>query len=108
MELAGDTTPDFTKILLTALGVEGLLTYFELQEAQTQAGNSKHSSNDESTDEYVETLKMLERHFRTQDTNARETPTVLSVSCTTRALTSAERTKETPPGAHSTTIIPPT
>ncbi|KAH7954929.1 hypothetical protein HPB49_022948 [Dermacentor silvarum] len=61
VELAGDTTPDFKKrILLTALGVEGLLTYFELQEAQPQAGNSKHSSNDEPTDVYEETLKMLE------------------------------------------------
>lgn len=51
---------------------------------------------------------MLERHFGTEDTNPRETPTVLSVSCTTRALKSAERPKDTRPGVRSTTIIPPT
>lgn len=66
VELAADANPDFRKrILLTALGVEGLHAYFELQEAQTQAGKTKHSSIGESTDVYQEALKMLERQFVT-------------------------------------------
>lgn len=52
-------------MLLIALEVQGLHTYFELQEPQTHAGKTKHSSIGESTDVYEETLNMLERHFAT-------------------------------------------